>query len=63
LYNLYRQDPVEFVPKFKLLLKAGSSISCAEAGSLMGVDISSSTFWQTGINIFADFIVQLKELI
>ena len=63
LYSLYRQDPIEFVPKFKQLLKAGGSISCAEAGTIMGVDISSSAFWQTGMNLFAEFIRQLKELL
>ena len=63
MYNFYRQDPIEFVPKFKQLLKAGGSISCAEAGTIIGVDISSSTFWQTGMNLFAEFLEQLKELL
>jgi len=63
LYNLYRQDPIEFIPKFKQLLKAGGSISCAEAGIIMGVDISSSAFWQTGMNLFSEFLEQLKKLL
>ncbi len=62
LYKLYKQDRDAFIPKFKNLLKAGSSISATEAGNLMGLDVSSPEFWKLGLDLYQDFTQQLKSL-
>jgi len=50
LYNQYKKNPEAFIPRFKNMLRAGSSVSCVDTGKLMGLDTSSMDFWQEGID-------------
>ncbi|MHA1674968.1 MAG: M3 family metallopeptidase [Promethearchaeota archaeon] len=62
LYKLYKQDRLAFVPKFKELLKVGSSMSATDVGKIMGLDTSSPEFWKLGLDLYQEFATQLKEL-
>ena len=62
LYELYKQDPADFTPKYMALLAAGGSKSPQELLEPFGIDIADPTFWNTGIASIEDFIVEAERL-
>ncbi|MFW9944731.1 MAG: M3 family metallopeptidase [Candidatus Sifarchaeia archaeon] len=56
MYRLYKEQGQEFVPKLKKLLAAGSSKSPRELAAEMGFDVTTTEFWQKGIDQFSEFI-------
>ena len=63
LYQKYLEDGKDFVPKFKKVLSAGSSISPKEIGDIFGLDISDPEFWKLGIKRFKYFVDELEKLV
>jgi oligoendopeptidase F len=63
LYRLYKEQGQDFVPKMNALLAAGSSLSAAELGELMGFDIDRSDFWEKGFDQARDLMEQLKRYV
>jgi oligoendopeptidase F len=66
VYALYRKHLEEgkaFVPKLKQILSVGSSISTIEIGKIVGFDVSSREFWQTGMKQYEHFIKELEKII
>jgi len=63
LYQTYKKEGNKFVPKFKKLLSAGSSLSPEELGKIVGLDITKPDFWQLGIKQYEDFVDELEKLI
>jgi oligoendopeptidase F len=62
LYQTYKTEGQDFVPKFKKLLAAGGSVSPEELGRYVGLDITKKDFWKLGIKQYGDFVHQLEEL-
>ena len=63
LYQIYKQEGASFVPKFKQMLSAGSSLSPKEIGKIIGFDISKPEFWKLGLQQYARFTDELEKLL
>jgi len=63
LYQKYKTEGNEFIPKFKKLLNAGGSLSTEELSKIVGLDVTKPEFWKLGIKQYEDFVDQLEELI
>jgi len=63
LYQKYKTEGKEFIPKFKELLSAGGSLSTEELCKIVGLDVTKPDFWKLGIKQYEDFVDQLEELI
>ena len=63
LYQKYKTEGKEFIPKFKELLSAGGSLSTEELSKIVGLDVTKPDFWKLGIKQYEDFVDQLEELI
>jgi oligoendopeptidase F len=62
LYQTYKNEGENFVPKFKRLLKAGGSVSPEELGRIVGLDITTSDFWNLGMDQYRVFVEELEKL-
>ena len=56
LYQTYKKEGNEFVPKFKKLLASGGSLSPKELAEIVGLDITKPEFWRLGIKQYEDFV-------
>ncbi|MCE7744286.1 MAG: M3 family oligoendopeptidase [Candidatus Heimdallarchaeota archaeon] len=63
LYQKYLEEGKDFIPKFKKVLSAGSSISPKEIGDIFGLDISDPEFWKLGIKRYKYFVDELEKLV
>jgi oligoendopeptidase F len=63
LYQKYLQEGRKFVPKFKKILSAGSSISPVETAKIMGLDVTDSGFWKLGMKQFEHFVKELEKIV
>jgi len=63
LYHKYQQEGEKFVPKFKKLLAAGSSISPIEAGKIVGLNVVDPDFWKLGLKQFEHFLNELEKIV
>jgi oligoendopeptidase F len=61
LYNLYKQEGQEFVPKYVQLLSAGGSESPYELLKPFGVDLNDPAFWQGGMQILDEMLGWVEE--
>ncbi|GAH00235.1 unnamed protein product, partial [marine sediment metagenome] len=61
LYQTYKKEGKDFVPKFKKLLAAGGSLSPEELGALVGLDITRQDFWELGINQYETFLNEFEK--
>jgi oligoendopeptidase F len=62
LYAQYKKDPKTFVPKYLELMSAGSSKSPQELLKPFGINLSDRKFWQGGINIIKELVVEAKQI-
>jgi len=62
LYQTYKKEGESFVPKFKKLLSAGSSVSPEELGKIVGLDITTPDFWNLGMKQYEVFVDELEKL-
>jgi len=60
LYNLYRQDPTTFVPKYLELLKAGGSASPLDLLRPFGLDLNDPNFWAGGLAVIDGMLRQIE---
>jgi oligoendopeptidase F len=63
LYQKYLEEGSRFVPKFKEMLSAGSSVSPQEIGRMAGLDISDPNFWKLGTKQYEHFIKELEKIV
>ncbi|NHJ04053.1 MAG: hypothetical protein EAX90_04470 [Candidatus Heimdallarchaeota archaeon] len=63
LYQKYIDEGKDFVPKFKQVLEAGSSISPIEIGKILGLDVANPDFWKLGMKRFEFFVNELEKLV
>jgi oligoendopeptidase F len=62
LYQKYREQGKRFVPKFKEILSAGSSISPKKIAKAVGIDITDPDCWKLGMKQYEHFIEQLERV-
>ncbi|MHA2365450.1 MAG: M3 family metallopeptidase [Candidatus Hodarchaeales archaeon] len=62
LYNQYHNEGESFIPKYKEFLAAGGSKSPEELGKVLGMDLTSPEFWETGFTEIKRLINELKTL-
>jgi oligoendopeptidase F len=63
VYQRYLEEGSLFVPKFKRILSAGSSISPREIGKVVGVDITDPSFWNLGMKQYGGFLRELERIV
>jgi len=63
LYRKYLEEGKGFVPKFKKILSAGSSISSVEIGKIVGLDVTDPSFWKLGMKQYEHFIEELEKIV
>lgn len=63
LYQQYKEKGQEFVPTYLNILKAGGSLSPKDNLAQAGLDIQKAEFWQSGLKVIEDSIVELEELV
>jgi oligoendopeptidase F len=63
LYQKYLEEGKEFVPKFKKMLSAGSSISLMELGKTVDLNVTHSEFWELGLKQYDYLIKELQKIV
>ncbi len=63
LYQTYKKEGKDFIPKFKQLLSSGGSKTPQDVGALVGLDITKSDFWKLGIKQYEAFVDELEKLV
>ncbi|MDR1794305.1 MAG: M3 family oligoendopeptidase [Erysipelotrichaceae bacterium] len=63
LYNQYRKEGADFVPKYKKLLKATTVASCEDVAMMAGMDVTRKQFWQASLAEVKAMIAQLLPLL
>jgi len=63
LYQKYLQEKKKFVPKFKKVLSAGSSLSPIEIGKIVGLDTTDPDFWKLGMKQYEHFVKELEKIV
>jgi oligoendopeptidase F len=63
LYQKYLDEGRKFVPKFEKVLSAGGSISPAEIGKIVGLDVTDPSFWKLGMRQFEHFVEELEKIV
>lgn len=61
LYQKYIEEGETFVPKFKKVLHAGSSISPVEIGKIVGLNVTDPNFWKLGMKRYEHFLKELEK--
>lgn len=62
LYDMYKKQGKEFVPKYIELLKAGGSDDPKNLLKKIGVDITDPDFWQRGLSVLREHVEQAEKL-
>jgi len=62
LYDMYKKQGDEFVPKYINLLKAGGSDDPKNLLERIGVDITDPEFWQRGLSVLRDHVEEAEKL-
>ncbi len=62
LYQRYRTEGREFVPKYLRLLSHGGSMSPKSILEEVGVDIESAAFWDGGFDVIRTMVSELRSL-
>lgn len=62
LYKRYKDEGESFIPKIEKILASGGSENPAETLQAVGIDMSSTEFWQGSFAIIEDWMSQLEAL-
>ncbi len=62
LYQEYKKEGKSFVPRYKELLAAGTSMSPMDILDRAGVDVRKAEFWQGGFDVIAEMVKKLEEI-
>lgn len=63
LYAKYQQEGEAFIPKYRELLKATTSMDVEEVAKIADIDLTDKSFWAMGLKSFAEEIDMFKELV
>ncbi len=62
LYDMYKKQGEDFVPKYIELLKAGGSDDPKNLLKRIGVDITDPDFWQRGLSVLREHVEEAEKL-
>lgn len=62
LYQKYKEEGKEFIPKYKKILAAGGSKAPVDLLKEMGFNLESEEFWQKGFDNLYSYLDELKQL-
>ena len=62
LYAIYKRDGQKFIDKYISGLSLGGSKSPAEITKVMGVDITTEDFWQSGLDLINEQVKEFEKL-
>lgn len=62
LYDLYKKEGKEFVPKYIDLLRRGGTEDPEELLGRIGVDINDPEFWERGLNVLRGYVDEIENL-
>lgn len=62
LYQQFKKEGKSFVPRYKEILSAGSSMSPMDILDRAGVDVRKAEFWQGGFDMIAEMVKKLEEI-
>jgi oligoendopeptidase F len=62
LYEIYKKDPVSFIPKYIEMLATGGSKTPDELMKPFGVDLNSKSFWLKGIKIIDKMVDKAAKI-
>jgi oligoendopeptidase F len=62
LYQQFKTEGKSFVPRYKELLSAGTSMSPMDILDRAGVDVRKAEFWQGGFDMIAEMVKKLEEI-
>ena len=63
LYAKYIEEGESFVPKYKKLLKATTTMSVEDVAKIADIDLTDKEFWRKGLESYAKQIDIFKELV
>ncbi|KKQ75945.1 MAG: PepF/M3 family oligoendopeptidase [Candidatus Woesebacteria bacterium GW2011_GWB1_38_5b] len=63
LYEMYRENPKTFVPKYLDALTKGGSQNPKEILSSFDVDLNSSDFWNKSLNLLEEYVEDFEKLV
>ena len=62
LYQKYKENPKEFIPKYFEMLSLGGSKKPEDIAKIAGLDINNKDFWKSGLKILEDLVIQTESL-
>ncbi len=62
LYDMYKEQGEEFVPKYIELLKAGGSDDPKNLLEKIGVDVTDPDFWNRGLSVIEEHVEEAEKL-
>lgn len=62
LYQQYKSEGKEFIPKYIRILSSGGSKKPEELLADEGIDITTESFWQKGFDLISERIEELKSI-
>ena len=62
LYQQYKQEGADFVPRFLKVLAYGGSAGPTQIVAEAGFDINSADFWQGGFDVLTEMLQELESL-
>jgi oligoendopeptidase F len=63
MYDLYKQDPIEFTPKYKNFLQKTSVANYQEVFSIFDFQKGTTNFWENSLNYTIKLIEELEFII
>jgi oligoendopeptidase F len=62
LYQKYKQEGDQFVPRYLELLASGASAAPHKLLAGLGVDVTEPKFWELGLNLLGDMVDEAEKL-
>lgn len=62
LYNIFKKNPKDFIPKYDLLLQSAGAMSVEDACAIVGVDPTKHAFWQSSFDVYKELVDRFLEM-
>ncbi len=62
LYQKYKEDKTSFIPRYFEMLSLGGSKKPEEIAGIAGLNLSDPSFWNLGLKLLEDLVLQAEKL-